>query len=290
LRENSNSLDSICDPDIGTIRSDITKARQSLVNLLSNACKFTDHGEIILEVTKVKNQEGEWIKFCVKDNGIGMTEDQMDKLFQSFSQADASTTRKYGGTGLGLAISKRLCELLGGNIYAYTKPNEGSTFTMMLPTKTILSTQVDETLPSPASVRFPHDLSRLIVNEERRKKISTVLIIDDDPNVRNSMKRILTKEGFRVETAYNGQKGLEMAREIRPDVITLDVMMPDISGWAILKSLKKDPDLTGIPVIMLTMVDAREKGLSHGASEYIIKPVQSDRLSDAVKKCLRKKP
>lgn len=290
LRENSNSLDVICDPDIGTIQSDITKVRQSLINLLSNACKFTDHGEIILEVTKVKNQEGEWIKFCVKDDGIGMTEDQMDKLFQSFSQADASTTRKYGGTGLGLSISKKLCELLGGNIYACTKLNEGSTFTMMLPIKTTLSDQKDDVLPSPASVRFPNDLSRLIVNEERRRKISTVLIIDDDPAVRNLMKRMLTREGFRVETAYNGQKGLEMAREIRPDVITLDVMMPDINGWKILNSLKKDRDLADIPVIMLTMVDDREMGLTYGASEYIIKPVQSDHLTDTVKKCLRKKP
>lgn len=291
LKKNHNSLDILCAPDIGNMYSDIIKARQSLINLISNACKFTHHGKIILEVSKAKDQNGNWVRFSVKDSGIGMTKEQVDKLFQAFTQADASTTRKYGGTGLGLAISKKFCELMGGNIYVNSKLNEGSIFTMMLPEKSSLAYGEDnEALPSPASVRFPKDLSRLIVNDERRNKISTVLIIDDDPIVRDIMRRVLTKEGFRVEVAYSGEKGLQMVKEIRPDVITLDVMMPDINGWIILKALKKDPDLADIPVIMQTMVDDREMGFALGVSEYLVKPVERDRLTTVVKKCLRKEP
>ena len=211
------------------MRADLTKLRQALFNLLSNACKFTEQGVVTVSVTRdaATAEGGDAIGFAVQDTGIGMTPEQMGRLFQEFGQADATTTRRYGGTGLGLALSRRLCRMMGGDITVASEPGRGSTFTIRLPAEVREPTR--ETTPA-ATAREP-----LATGSSR------VLVIDDDAAVRDLMTRFLGKEGFSVATAAGGEEGLRLARELQPDVITLDVLMPGMDGWSVLAALKADP-------------------------------------------------
>jgi CheY-like chemotaxis protein len=215
-----------------------------------------------------------WVRFTVTDEGIGMSDDQMGKLFQAFSQADASTAARFGGTGLGLAISRQFCRLMGGDITVASREGEGSTFTVRLPAvapAARLAGAARETGEGAGDV--PQDGAG-----------SVVLVVDDDPNARDLMARYLRKEGFRVVEAPNGPAGLEAARETAPDVITLDVLMPGMDGWAVLMELKKDPALAQIPVIMATITDQRNLGMALGASEYLTKPIDRERLAAILRK------
>jgi signal transduction histidine kinase/CheY-like chemotaxis protein len=271
--KNGNRLEVQCDPAVGSMRADLTKLRQALFNLLSNACKFTDHGTVTLTVSRQTEPAGEWLTFSVRDTGIGLTAEQLGRLFQEFSQADASTTRKYGGTGLGLALSRRLCRLMGGDLTVESVPGAGSTFTIRLPARAA------EPLPeTPAPGQAPADGT------------NTVLVIDDEPAVRDLMQRFLGKEGFRVVTASGGEEGLRVAKALRPRVITLDVMMPGLDGWTVLAALKADPDLADIPVIMLTIVDDKNLGYALGATDYLIKPLDRERLVTVLNKYRRDLP
>jgi CheY-like chemotaxis protein len=201
--------------------------------------------------------------FSVTDTGIGMTEEQMGMVFEAFQQAEASTQRKYGGTGLGLAISRRFCRMMGGDIAVESEPGAGSTFLVRLPVA--VPTAQPETA-TPATTAGGDGT------------VGTVLVIDDDPAVRNIMSRTLAKDGFRVLEAADGEAGIALARSERPDVITLDVLMPGMDGWTVLGHLKEDPDLNEIPVVMLTIVDDRNMGYALGAAEYLSKPIDRDRL------------
>ena len=258
------------------MRADLTKVRQALFNLLSNACKFTDRGAVGLAVTRETSAGQDWIVFRVSDTGIGMTPEQLARLFEAFSQADAATTRKYGGTGLGLALSRRLCRMMGGDVTAESEAGRGSTFTIRLPGRVA---EVVEASASPVGAAGPVSAG-----------IGTVLVIDDEAAVRDLMQRFLTKEGFRIVTASAGEEGLRRARELRPDAITLDVMMPGMDGWAVLSALKADPDLADIPVIMLTIVDDRNLGYALGASDYLTKPIDRERLVTVLKHYRREHP
>jgi GAF domain-containing protein/CheY-like chemotaxis protein/anti-sigma regulatory factor (Ser/Thr protein kinase) len=262
--KNANHLEIRCPETIGTMRADLTKVRQALFNLLSNACKFTDHGTISLAVGHEAHEDQDWLRFSVTDNGIGMTREQLARLFEAFSQADAATTRKYGGTGLGLALSRRLCRMMGGDVTVESEAGRGSTFTIRLPARVADATE--EAPPTPVS---PGRVG---------PAVGAILVIDDEAAVRDLMRRFLTKEGFRVATAPGGEEGLRLARELRPDAITLDVMMPGMDGWAVLSALKADPDIADIPVIMLTIVDDKNLGYALGASDYLTKPIERDRL------------
>jgi GAF domain-containing protein/DNA-binding response OmpR family regulator len=261
--KNANRLEIRCDEAAGSMHADLTKVRQALFNLLSNACKFTDHGTVSLTVAREATATGDRVAFAVRDTGIGMTPEQMARLFQEFSQADAATTRKYGGTGLGLALSRRLCRMMGGDITVESQPGTGSTFTIRLPA-TVSDTRPEPAAPAPA--------------EAAPDGWSTVLVIDDEPAVRDLMQRFLGREGFRVVVAPSGDEGLRLARELSPDAITLDVMMPGMDGWAVLSALKADPELADIPVVMLTMVDDRNLGYALGAADYLTKPLDRERL------------
>ncbi|QTA86632.1 response regulator [Desulfonema magnum] len=284
VEKNGNTLEIRCPDDIGEMHADLTKIRQGLFNLLSNACKFTDHGTITVTVARETvsladiSEASEhmrpenWFIFSVSDTGIGMTEEQMGKLFQAFSQADASTTRKFGGTGLGLLITKRFCQMMGGDITVESEYEKGTTFTIRIPT------EVTESENEPADVAATS--SEVPVSE----RATTILVIDDDPSVCDMMYRFLSKEGFRVETSSGGEEGLQLARELHPDAITLDVMMPSMDGWTVLTRLKADPELADIPVIMLTIIDDKNMGYALGASDYMAKPVDRDRLVSILRK------
>jgi signal transduction histidine kinase/DNA-binding response OmpR family regulator len=266
--KNGNEVVVDCAGDIGTMRADQTRIRQALLNLASNANKFTESGKVTISARRATEGGREWVTMAVTDTGIGLTPEQMGKLFQDFVQADASTTRKYGGTGLGLAISRRFCQMMGGDIKVASEPGKGSTFTIRLPA------EVETTQPA-AAVRDAA-LSR---PGARPSAGSTILVVDDDQTVREMIERYLAREGFSVVTANGGQEGLRLARELHPAAITLDVMMPDIDGWTVLAAIKGDPELSDIPVILITIVDDKNRGYALGATEYMVKPVDRDRLA-----------
>ena len=269
--KNANRFVVECPPDIGTVHSDPTRLRQIILNLLSNACKFTEHGRVSLSVSRSRSNGEEFLAARVADTGIGMTEEQLAKLFQEFSQADSSTTRKYGGTGLGLAISDRLCRIMGGTIEVESKVGVGTTFSMRLPVDRVDRVGVADATAMPTAATT--------VEHIRPARTNRVLVIDDDPTVRDLMRRYLSREGFDVVTAAGGREGLEFARELHPSVITLDVFMPDLDGWSVLQALKQDGDLRRIPVILMTISDEKQKGITLGASGYLTKPVDRAQLA-----------
>jgi len=276
IAKNANNMRVRLAGDVGMMRADATKVRQILFNLLSNACKFTDHGTISLDVSQSAMEGQEWIRFRVKDTGIGISSKQQEKLFQEFTQADATISRKYGGTGLGLAISYRFVQMMKGRIGVESQEGQGSTFTVYLPAQVTLDTveagQLEGTGSAPAGP------------SQRKAEADTILVIDDDPAVRDLMSRFLTKLGFRTVAAAGGEEGLRLAREVSPLVITLDVIMPERDGWDVLRKLKNDPQLAQIPVIMVTVVDNQAMGFDLGASNYLIKPVDRDRLALLIEK------
>ncbi|HIG28006.1 MAG TPA: response regulator, partial [Verrucomicrobiales bacterium] len=280
-----NTLEVDCNDSLGTIRTDVTKTRQALFNLVSNASKFTENGIITISAEKKMKEDKEWIRLSVKDTGIGMTPEQREKVFDAFTQAETGTTRKYGGTGLGLTITQQFCRMMGGDVSVESVMGEGSEFIILLPSCV-------EELNKPAALEeeaqvVPHETpveasSRIL--ESLPPDAHRILSIDDDPTIHDLLKRHLSKEGFQVITASGGQEGIELAKKIKPDAITLDVMMPGMDGWAVLKTLKSDPELADIPVIMLSMIEDRNIGFALGASDYLTKPIQRSRLSSLLRR------
>ena len=291
IAKNSNTLQVVCPADIGSMRADVTRVRQILYNLLSNASKFTERGTITVRATRERGFGGEWIVFQVADTGIGMAKHQMGELFQAFSQIDTALSRKYGGTGLGLAICKRFCEMMGGDIGVASEPGKGSTFTVRLPAA-VRDTKEDTGVA--AAVILAGGTTAMTdataVAETDADSVGTVLVIDDDPDARDLLKRMMTREGYRVVTAGSGEEGLRVARSLQPDAITLDVMMPGMDGWTVLARLKADAALAQIPVIIVTIVDRREMGFALGASDYVTKPIDSDRLTQLLRKYRCQRP
>jgi PAS domain S-box-containing protein len=270
VQKNGNRLEVHRSSDLGAVRADLTKVRQSLFNLLSNACKFTEQGTITLTAERQHGRE-EWVAFHVSDTGIGMANEQMQRLFEPFSQADPSTTRRFGGTGLGLAITRRFCQMMGGDLSVHSEPGKGSTFTIRLPTEQP-GTQAERSF-CPVETATPGETG-----------LPVVLVIDDDPAVRDQLCRFLGKQGFRTETAANGPDGLRLAKALKPFAITLDVLMPGMDGWGVLAGLKADPSLADIPVVLISMIDNPELGYSLGITEYLTKPIDWDRLTVLVNK------
>ena len=232
--KNGNQLEIQVADDIGNMNNDLTKIRQTLINLISNAAKFTENGTVTLSVGRTIESDGnEWIRFAVKDTGIGMTTEQLQEVFKEFTQADVSTTRKYGGTGLGLTISRRFCQMMGGDINVESDYNVGTTFTVVLPA--LLEPSEDGDWVATHSGNLEHHF-------DSQDSGGVVLIIDDDSNVRDLISRTLQRDGFVVEVAENGQQGIDLAQSIMPDVITLDVMMEGMDGWQVLERVKSDID------------------------------------------------
>lgn len=284
VEKNANTLHVECAPDLGVMHADQIKVRQALYNLLSNAVKFTQGGTVTVNAGREIMDGGQWMVIQVTDTGIGLSPEQIVKLFQDFTQADASTTRKFGGTGLGLALTRRFCQMMGGDVTVHSVPGEGSVFTIKLPA-VVSDAKPDaakEVARSEAVITSPDDGSN--DSPESLPNTNCVLVIDDDPIQRDLIQHFLTKEGFCVRTAAGGKAGLRLARQLRPVAITLDVMMPDMDGWSVLLALKRDADLCDTPVIMLTMVDDPKRGFTLGAADYATKPVDHARLSQILKK------
>lgn len=259
----------------GSVCTDITRVKQVLFNLLSNAAKFTENGTITLEVSRETWEEVDFVVMAVTDTGIGMSSEELGRIFEPFTQADSDTGRQYGGTGLGLTICRKFCQLMGGNLTVVSEPGKGSTFTARFK----VDLGVPAAIPPPAPRHVPASVEATPPGEE-----NAILVIDDDPTARELLTRTLTREGFSVITASDGEKGLERAEQCRPAAIILDVMMPGMDGWTVLTSLKSNPELAHIPVIMETMLDEQHKGFSLGASDYLIKPINSKRLLEMVGK------
>lgn len=274
VEKNNNTLDVQIADDVGIMNGDMTKVRQTIINLISNAAKFTEQGSVVLSAYREVSDGKDWLRFSVSDTGIGMTTDQLQEVFKEFSQADVSTTRKYGGTGLGLTISRRFCQLMGGDINVESAVGVGTTFTVVLP---VSLTDTDDEFKE---VKYKNHAKQ----SGTQKSNALVLVIDDDANVRDLIARSLQRDGFTVEVAEHGQQGLEMARLILPDIITLDVMMDGMDGWQVLNEIKSSPELLNIPVIMLTMVDDKNHGFALGASDYLTKPVDRGKLTTLMQK------
>jgi len=264
VEKNENKLLIRCPANIGEMHADETKVRQCLFNLMSNGAKFTSRGEVSLTVERRVHPQAE-VVFTVRDTGIGMTRQQIDNLFQPFTQADASTAKRFGGTGLGLAITQRFTHLMGGSIEVESEPGRGSCFVLHIPSLVgeVPSVKQVEGLPAAAQGHL-------------------LLAIDDDPSVHDLLHRSLERHGFRVESALSGEDGLRKARELRPDAITLDILMEGMDGWSVLDAIKSDPELAAIPVIILSVTENRNYGFLLGASEYLSKPVDRSRLIDVL--------
>jgi signal transduction histidine kinase/CheY-like chemotaxis protein len=275
VAKNSNRLVVECPPDAGVMHADATRLRQVLFNLLSNAAKFTEKGQIALGVARGVEQGKEWVTFSVKDSGIGMTAEQVGKLFQAFTQADASTSRKYGGTGLGLAISRRFCRMMGGDVTVASEYGKGTTFTVRIPAKVVAVPGSDEAPESDAS-------TAAIKAQAASANAPTIVAIDDDADTRDLLTRILSREGFRVLAAARGEDGIRIAQATRPALITLDIKLPGMDGWTVLQKLKADPKTAKIPVIMISVESERERATSMGADDYLTKPIDAKRLMTMV--------
>ena len=282
VAKNGNILAVRLAPDLGSMRTDVTKLRQILLNLLSNAAKFTEAGTITLSAIRLPGSEagGDWMMFRVGDTGLGMTEEQLGKLFQRFTQADASTTRRFGGTGLGLSISKAFGVMLGGDLSVESAPGEGSTFTVFLPA---VFAEMDGEEAQDATNGTPLGQGHAPGGEAPGAK-GAVLVIDDDPAQRDLMTRFLEREGFAAVTAADGHAGLELARNLRPKAILLDVTMPGLDGWSVLGALKADPSVSSIPVVMVTFVDERGQASALGAADYVMKPVRWETFRQVIQR------
>jgi signal transduction histidine kinase/CheY-like chemotaxis protein len=270
IAKNRNRLEVDVEPGIGAMQSDQTKLRQNLFNLLSNASKFTKDGTIRLKARRITADDGsDWIEFGVSDTGIGMTREQKARLFQAFTQADSATAVTYGGTGLGLAITKHFTHMLGGDITVESEFGKGSTFVITLPRIAPQAVRQDAATAHPANVS------------------GTVLVIDDERSSRDLLGNALTREGYRVVTASGGRDGLRLAREEKPDAIILDVIMPDLDGWSVLRSLKADVALCNIPVILVTVLGDRDMGVALGAAEHLTKPVDPQAITRVLSRVRR---
>jgi signal transduction histidine kinase/DNA-binding response OmpR family regulator len=273
--KNGNRVVIDCSADLGTVHADQTRFRQTLLNLASNANKFTEKGTVTIAAQPARLDGRDGIAIAVTDTGIGMTPEQMGKLFQEFSQASSRTASKYGGTGLGLAISKRFCQMMGGDITVESEPGKGSTFTIRLP-RIVHSIEAPNTQGRAEARAGPvHPIA-----EDADEPL--ILVVDDDAIARDLVVRHLERAGFAAVAARGGQEGLRLVRELRPAAVTLDIMMPDLDGWTVLAAIKGDPTLASTPVVLLSIVDQKNRGYTLGAADYLVKPVDRTKLIESL--------
>jgi signal transduction histidine kinase/CheY-like chemotaxis protein len=247
------------EPALGLVRADSMRLRQILTNLVGNACKFTERGEVLLKVSAAEWNGRPAIQFEVKDSGIGMAAEQVERLFQPFSQADSSSRRKYGGTGLGLSVSRQFARMMGGDIAVASTLGDGSVFTLSLP-RTV--TEVARAAASEAEPISGH-----------------VLVIDGDAEVRDLLGKLLTARGFTVTVAASGREGIRVATQLHPDLVSVATHMPDLDGWSVLQALKGSPDLQDVRVVLTAVFAKKNRAWSVAATDYLMKPIDRQRLA-----------
>ncbi len=272
MRKQHNMLKVNTKKQLGEMYTDPTRVRQVLFNLLSNAAKFTESGHICLFVNRIYRHSKEWFSFSVMDDGIGMTDEQQNKVFQPFTQAESTTTRKYGGTGLGLTITKQFVEMMGGSIHLQSEFGQGSIFTVHLPI------YLDDQIPASEKAIFD---AQTVTKEN---KGSTVLVVDDSETNRELLQVYLEGFGHCVAIAHSGEEGLKLAHKIRPDAIILDIVMPDMDGWQILSELKKEDAFANTPIVMTSIAENLVEGNVLGAVDYLTKPIDPTQLEDILEK------
>jgi signal transduction histidine kinase/CheY-like chemotaxis protein len=276
VNKNTNQMVVSIDSKIKYMYADSTRVKQILLNLLSNACKFTDKGKICLLVSPALIKKKSAISFSIIDEGIGMNEEQLGMLFQDFQQVDSSSTRKYEGTGLGLSISLKFAELMGGNITVSSESNKGSIFTVTLP----LGTTLDD-------VEIPLVEALPLASFDQIKK-PYILVVEDDDNMIEMLRHYFSKQGVQIDVALNGTDALTKARIKKPNLITLDINMPGLNGWDTLTIIKSDDELSDIPVVVITSEEERKKGIDLGADEYLIKPINKDDIEAIFSRYVKK--
>ena len=284
VERNGNTISFTVADNVGEIYADLTKVRQMLLNLISNAAKFTSNGSVSLEVERYLAGDDQWVRLSVSDSGIGIPPDKLEAIFQEFSQADETTTRNFGGTGLGLSLTRRFAQMMGGDITVESVVGEGSTFSVEIPAEVVLTPQglEPEASMSETTIAEGSSATRAPVIDQFDSSGANALVIDDDETARDLLSRALAHEGWNVITAANGAEGLRLAAEMRPSLITLDVLMPGMDGWTVLRRLKANPELRDIPVVMVSMVGDKTLGYQLGAVESLQKPIDRSRLRELI--------
>lgn len=300
--KNTNAFVLLKGEDLGEVHMDATKLRQSILNLLSNAGKFTENGQITLSVERYEKEARDWISVSVRDTGVGISEENLNNLFRNFSQANASITAKFGGTGLGLSLSQNLCRLMGGDISLESKLGEGSCFTINLPAHVVQIEDENEvpsiTLANEAVLSGINNndeadilsgidgaidgLRKVHKNAEPDGAKRSVLVIDDDPDFLDVAERLLEREGYQAISTDAPEAVLNLAQTVKPYAILLDVLMPGLDGWDVIGTLKADKQTANIPVIMISNNVDREKARRHHAVSVIEKPLDVDKLKAAM--------
>lgn len=281
MLKNNNTASLVINDEINEVEADEAKLYQIILNLLNNANKFTRDGKITISIDRKEKFGIEWLQLTVTDTGIGMNNEQIDRIFQSFTQADSSTTRRYGGTGLGLSISRHFCEMMGGSIEAKSEPDKGTSFIVNLPTE-VIGPKAD-----PVKVRFGDKESEFA---SRRSKISRVLIVGDNIQSRDLIERFLTREGFFTDNASSVTQALSLAKQNSPDIIVIDENSLTFDGWNSMIELKKSQYLFDTPIIMLTKSDSKQLTQAMGATDFISKPIERCKLIDIVSRYTRELP
>ena len=259
----------------GEMKSDETKLRQCIVNFLSNAFKFTENGQVALVINLHERDGLEFVNFDIKDTGIGMNEEQLGKLFDTYTQAERSTSAKYGGTGLGLSISKHFAEMMGGGVEVTSEVGKGSTFSIFVP-----RTSIDDEVPESGE-----DIENPTISEDDEY----ILLIDDDKATHDVVKRAIKKEGYVVYSAFDGDEGMEQARKNKPKLILLDVLMPGRDGWSVLKEIKNDKNLKDVPVVITSVLNEESLASSLGADDYMKKPIDRTFFLNIIKRYITEK-
>jgi len=280
--------------ELGEAFIDATKLRQAVYNLLSNAAKFTQNGEITFSFARVSSDDGDQIEVQVSDTGVGISQTAQDNLFTNFTQANASINAKFGGTGLGLSLSRNLMRLMGGDILVESVEGEGTTFTIHLPVKVNADSQVrdeaqDEDEFEEGLEEAITDLKKvsssyagLSAENPKQKFKGKILIVDDDRSFLELTERMLNKEGYSAICTDSPDSVLQVARTIKPMAIFVDVLMPNTDGWEVISVLKGDPHTADIPVFMLSILEEREKARKHSASDFVTKPLDANKLKKII--------
>jgi signal transduction histidine kinase/CheY-like chemotaxis protein len=283
-RRQGNTLDFQPCPGLGSMVADQGKLWRILVNLMGNACKFTKDGAITIDASRETFGTDEWVLFRVSDTGMGMTPEQLGRLFDRFEQVHESSAKMQAGVGLGLSICELYCRAMGGWLDVESKVGEGTTFLVTLPA--VVDSNPNQPSPRPPKRPKATRQSSAGGDDPADPEANLILIIDDDDSVSELIRRDLGEQGYQTRIASSGEEGLRLAKQLLPSAIILDVVMPGIDGWSVLAALKTDDEMAEIPIIMASMLDEKDRGLRMGADEYVSKPFGRDRLVELLHKHL----